>query len=39
MITDDQLTTFVNTLGSAMFVMIVAYHYLAVNGGTVAAKQ
>jgi len=31
MITDVQLTVFVNLLGVALFSMVVLYHYIAAN--------
>jgi len=31
MISDSQLASFVNTLGVLIFVLIIVYHYLAVN--------
>jgi hypothetical protein len=32
MITDVQLAVFANVLGVTIFLLVVAYHYIAVNG-------
>ena len=38
MITDTQLAFIANTLGVATMVLIVVYHYVAVNGEGKAGK-
>ncbi len=32
MITDIQLAVFANVLGVTIFLLVIAYHYLVVNG-------
>lgn len=39
MINDIQLTIFANLMGVALFVMVVAYHFVATNSGEQAVKK
>lgn len=34
MITDVQLAVFANVLGVTIFLLVVLYHYVSVNGGS-----
>jgi ABC-type Co2+ transport system permease subunit len=38
-ISDDFLTTTVNLTGALIFILIIAYHWIDVNGGRVAEKS
>lgn len=39
MITDVQLAVFANVLGVTIFLLVVVYHYVSVNGGRQAKLE
>lgn len=39
MINDMQLAVFANLMGVLLFVMVVAYHFVATNTGEAAVKK